>query len=181
MRELVQVYGACNWSKIASNLPGRNSKSCRLRWTNQLRDGLKRDPFTSEEDAMLRKVRLMGCALNLWARACDRGDDSAPLGARDAIMPHDADPHRPCLCRALPLCRRTRAWATSGRRLPKTCPAAATMPSRTAGTRSRSRSTARMTTAGAALRGAWRFVGAPACDVAGCAAGAVTVVQQQCF
>jgi len=34
--ELVAKYGPGNWSKIASGVPGRSGKSCRLRWHNQL-------------------------------------------------------------------------------------------------------------------------------------------------
>ena len=46
LSRLVAQFGARNWGMIARGVPGRSSKSCRLRWCNQLDPCLKRKPFT---------------------------------------------------------------------------------------------------------------------------------------
>lgn len=46
LSRLVAQFGARNWGMIAQGVPGRSSKSCRLRWCNQLDPCLKRMPFT---------------------------------------------------------------------------------------------------------------------------------------
>jgi len=40
--KVVNKYGAKKWSKVASEVPGRNGKSCRLRWCNQLSPRINR-------------------------------------------------------------------------------------------------------------------------------------------
>ncbi|WIA16713.1 hypothetical protein OEZ85_013368 [Tetradesmus obliquus] len=66
LRELVAKHGAQNWSAIAKALPGRNGKSCRLRWVNQLRDDIKTESFSEEEDRILLEAhRLYG---NRWTQ-----------------------------------------------------------------------------------------------------------------
>eukprot|EP01024_Parvocaulis_polyphysoides_P043864 TRINITY_DN4025_c1_g1_i6.p1 TRINITY_DN4025_c1_g1~~TRINITY_DN4025_c1_g1_i6.p1 ORF type:complete len:632 (-),score=54.76 TRINITY_DN4025_c1_g1_i6:1335-3179(-) len=50
LKRLVHKYGARNWSKIASQIPPRTGKSCRLRWVNQLKENIKKGPFTPQED-----------------------------------------------------------------------------------------------------------------------------------
>ncbi|RMZ57669.1 hypothetical protein APUTEX25_001869 [Auxenochlorella protothecoides] len=48
---MVETYGPQNWSLIAKSLgSGRNGKSCRLRWFNQLDPNLKKEAFTQEEE-----------------------------------------------------------------------------------------------------------------------------------
>ncbi|KIY92668.1 Transcription factor MYB44, partial [Monoraphidium neglectum] len=48
--ELVHRYGAQNWTVIASHMGnGRNGKSCRLRWFNQLDPRVNKEPFTEDE------------------------------------------------------------------------------------------------------------------------------------
>lgn len=59
LRELVNKHGAQNWSLIAKALPGRNGKSCRLRWVNQLRDDIKTESFSEEEDRILLEAHKM--------------------------------------------------------------------------------------------------------------------------
>lgn len=46
LSNLVEKFGARNWSLLARSVPGRTGKSCRLRWCNQLDPSLKRNPFT---------------------------------------------------------------------------------------------------------------------------------------
>ncbi|CAN6301629.1 unnamed protein product [Urochloa humidicola] len=54
LREQVRVYGPQNWAAISEALPGRNPKSCRLRWCQHLTPGVDAaTPFSNEEDAMI--------------------------------------------------------------------------------------------------------------------------------
>ncbi|WOH12443.1 hypothetical protein DCAR_0831947 [Daucus carota subsp. sativus] len=53
LTDLVTKFGPRNWSVLAQGVPGRSGKSCRLRWCNQLDPGLKRIPFTEEEDQLI--------------------------------------------------------------------------------------------------------------------------------
>lgn len=66
LREQIQkLEGPGNWTAIAEALPGRSSKSCRLRWCNQLNPMVKRGPFTEDEDrAILVAHAIHG---NKWA------------------------------------------------------------------------------------------------------------------
>ena len=65
LHELVKKHGARNWSLIAEGIRGRTSKSCRLRWCNQLSPDVSRDPFTEEEDLKIMSLhQKMG---NKWA------------------------------------------------------------------------------------------------------------------
>ncbi|KAK2079349.1 hypothetical protein QBZ16_003040 [Prototheca wickerhamii] len=64
--QLVETYGAQNWSLIAKTLgSGRNGKSCRLRWFNQLNPSLRKEAFTPEEEDEI--VRLHSEFGNRWA------------------------------------------------------------------------------------------------------------------
>ncbi|KAE8665857.1 MYB306 protein [Hibiscus syriacus] len=47
----IQEHGPGNWRSIPTNTGLlRCSKSCRLRWTNYLRPGIKRGSFTEQEE-----------------------------------------------------------------------------------------------------------------------------------
>ncbi|KAG2542255.1 transcription factor CSA-like [Panicum virgatum] len=51
LREQVRAHGPQNWAAISAALPGRNPKSCRLRWCQHLTPGVDAvRPFTPEED-----------------------------------------------------------------------------------------------------------------------------------
>ena len=66
MREQIQrLGGPGNWTAIAERLPGRSSKSCRLRWCNQLNPTVKRGPFTPEEDSQILQAHSVHG--NKWA------------------------------------------------------------------------------------------------------------------
>lgn len=56
LRSLIAEYGPKNWSIIANGIEGRNGKSCRLRWCNQLDPSVKRGPFSQWEDAVILKA-----------------------------------------------------------------------------------------------------------------------------
>ena len=62
----METYGPQNWSLVAKTLgTGRNGKSCRLRWFNQLDPNLRKDPFSAEEEALIiAKHQELG---NRWA------------------------------------------------------------------------------------------------------------------
>lgn len=53
LSNLVEKFGARNWSLIARGINGRSGKSCRLRWCNQLAPHVKRKPFSEEEDQII--------------------------------------------------------------------------------------------------------------------------------
>mmetsp|Transcript_15718 Transcript_15718/g.49385 ORF Transcript_15718/g.49385 Transcript_15718/m.49385 type:complete len:368 (+) Transcript_15718:152-1255(+) len=65
LRFLILTHGARNWSLIAKSFPGRSSKSCRLRWCNQLNPVVNKDPFTHEED--MKILELHGEHGRKWA------------------------------------------------------------------------------------------------------------------
>jgi len=51
--ELVPLYGAKNWKRIADNIKGRSPIQCLHRWTKILQPGLVKGPWTIEEDRKL--------------------------------------------------------------------------------------------------------------------------------
>ncbi|KAL6580206.1 Myb-like DNA-binding domain [Orobanche minor] len=62
----IQEHGPGNWRSVPSNTGLlRCSKSCRLRWTNYLRPGIKRGNFTEREEKMI--VHLQALLGNRWA------------------------------------------------------------------------------------------------------------------
>ena len=65
LRALILEHGPKNWSLIASGIRGRSGKSCRLRWCNQLDPSVKKDPFSSWEDAVI--IRAHQRHGNKWA------------------------------------------------------------------------------------------------------------------
>ncbi|CAN7003765.1 unnamed protein product [Brassica oleracea var. botrytis] len=62
----IQEHGPGNWRAVPT-ITGllRCSKSCRLRWTNYLRPGIKRGNFTEHEEKMI--VHLQALLGNRWA------------------------------------------------------------------------------------------------------------------
>ncbi|XP_059444427.1 myb-related protein 306-like [Corylus avellana] len=62
----IQEHGPGNWRAVPANTGLlRCSKSCRLRWTNYLRPGIKRGNFTDHEEKMI--VHLQALLGNRWA------------------------------------------------------------------------------------------------------------------
>ncbi|CAN4081671.1 unnamed protein product [Withania somnifera] len=62
----VQEYGPGNWRAIPTKTGlHRCSKSCRLRWTNYLRPGIKRGNFTDQEEKII--IQLQALLGNKWA------------------------------------------------------------------------------------------------------------------
>ncbi|CAN6284555.1 unnamed protein product [Urochloa humidicola] len=62
----IQEHGPGNWRAVPSNTGlSRCSKSCRLRWTNYLRPGIRRGGFSDAEDRLIAHLQaLLG---NRWA------------------------------------------------------------------------------------------------------------------
>ncbi|KAJ6423574.1 hypothetical protein OIU84_024529 [Salix udensis] len=62
----IQEHGPGNWRAVPTNTGLlRCSKSCRLRWTNYLRPGIKRGNFTHHEEKMI--IHLQALLGNRWA------------------------------------------------------------------------------------------------------------------
>ncbi|XP_076954036.1 myb-related protein 306-like [Bidens hawaiensis] len=62
----IQEHGPGNWKSVPTNTGLlRCSKSCRLRWTNYLRPGIKRGNFTDQEEKMI--IHLQALLGNRWA------------------------------------------------------------------------------------------------------------------
>ncbi|KAL3624175.1 hypothetical protein CASFOL_032991 [Castilleja foliolosa] len=62
----VQENGPGNWRAVPNTTGLRRcSKSCRLRWTNYLRPGIKRGSFTDQEEKMI--IQLQALLGNKWA------------------------------------------------------------------------------------------------------------------
>ncbi|XP_057506455.1 transcription factor MYB60-like [Actinidia eriantha] len=62
----IQEHGPGNWRSVPTNTGLlRCSKSCRLRWTNYLRPGIKRGNFTPHEEGMI--IQLQALLGNKWA------------------------------------------------------------------------------------------------------------------
>ncbi|CAI9787466.1 unnamed protein product [Fraxinus pennsylvanica] len=62
----IQEHGPGNWRAVPTNTGLlRCSKSCRLRWINYLRPGIKRGNFTTHEEGMI--IHLQALLGNKWA------------------------------------------------------------------------------------------------------------------
>ncbi|GAB9464690.1 Myb-like dna-binding protein [Globisporangium polare] len=55
MTKLVQKYGTRHWTIIGTKLPGRNGKQCRERWHNQLDPAIRKEPWSENEERILRE------------------------------------------------------------------------------------------------------------------------------
>ncbi|POM64227.1 Myb-like DNA-binding protein [Phytophthora palmivora] len=55
MLKLVQKYGTRHWTVIGTKLPGRNGKQCRERWHNQLDPAIRKEPWTPDEEHILKE------------------------------------------------------------------------------------------------------------------------------
>ncbi|KAJ3700047.1 hypothetical protein LUZ61_003752 [Rhynchospora tenuis] len=62
----IQEHGPGNWRAVPAKTGlQRCSKSCRLRWTNYLRPGIKRGNFTDQEEKLI--IHLQALLGNRWA------------------------------------------------------------------------------------------------------------------
>jgi hypothetical protein len=68
--ELVNTHGTKNWKKISDNLNSRNPVQCLHRWTKILKPGLKKGPWTIEEDrSLLEWIKAEGPCK--WSQCAD--------------------------------------------------------------------------------------------------------------
>ncbi|KAJ8608513.1 hypothetical protein CTAYLR_005722 [Chrysophaeum taylorii] len=69
LREIVEMYGAKNWKRLASILGNvRSDVQCLHRWNKVLRPGLSKGPWTTEEDKIVKDMVLKHGAGNIkWS------------------------------------------------------------------------------------------------------------------
>lgn len=80
--ELVGRHGAQNWTLIARQLGGgRNGKSCRLRWFNQLDPRVNKEPFSEEEVSSNGAGRVPQCVWGGSVAPPAAGRQQAPANA----------------------------------------------------------------------------------------------------
>jgi hypothetical protein len=56
LQNAVSRYGTNNWGSVAVEIQGRSGKQCRERWAGILNPGLRREPWTREEDDLLKAL-----------------------------------------------------------------------------------------------------------------------------
>ncbi|CAJ1973290.1 unnamed protein product [Sphenostylis stenocarpa] len=67
----VTKHGTGNWNLVQKNTGlARCGKSCRLRWTNHLRPGLRRGPFSEEEQSKV--IELHALWGNKWSKIAEK-------------------------------------------------------------------------------------------------------------
>lgn len=65
LKELVEKIGSKHWSRIATEMQGRNGKQCRERWINHLKPDILKEPWSrQEEEVLLRAYEEIG---SKWA------------------------------------------------------------------------------------------------------------------
>nr|QSD99564.1 MYB family transcription factor [Melilotus albus] len=68
--QLVGDYGLNKWSEIAKSMKGRIGKQCRERWYNHLRQDIKKESWSEEEDKVFIEAhKIVG---NRWAEIASR-------------------------------------------------------------------------------------------------------------
>ncbi len=70
LKNLIEIYTRdgkeISWVNISKNIPGKNPKQCRERWTNNLNPNIKRKEWTEEEDNIIKiEVNKIG---NKWTQ-----------------------------------------------------------------------------------------------------------------
>ncbi|XP_059670695.1 MYB-like transcription factor EOBII [Cornus florida] len=66
LTEFISIHGEGRWSSVARSTGlNRNGKSCRLRWVNYLRPGLKRGQLTPQEEGII--IELHALWGNKWS------------------------------------------------------------------------------------------------------------------
>jgi hypothetical protein len=53
LREVVERCGSNDWAEVARQMPPRNARQCRERWTNYLNPTLQKLSWTTEEEILL--------------------------------------------------------------------------------------------------------------------------------
>ena len=55
LKGVVALLGEADWERVAKQMPGRNPRQCRERWTNYLSPNVNNAPWTADEDELLRE------------------------------------------------------------------------------------------------------------------------------
>ncbi|KAJ8083689.1 hypothetical protein PM082_002455 [Marasmius tenuissimus] len=90
LRAAVGIHGAHdNWKAVATQVPGRNNKSCRKRWLHSLSPTIKKTPWTLDEDnRLLELMAVHGQKWSLIARQIPgRTDDACSKRYNEALDP----------------------------------------------------------------------------------------------
>mmetsp|Transcript_5518 Transcript_5518/g.10368 ORF Transcript_5518/g.10368 Transcript_5518/m.10368 type:complete len:510 (+) Transcript_5518:274-1803(+) len=58
LRRSVELNGEKNWKRISESVPGRNHTQCLQRWSKVLAPGIKKGPWSPEEDQILLDLAL---------------------------------------------------------------------------------------------------------------------------
>ena len=53
LKQLIEEYGVDNWTEIAAHMKNRSVRQCRERWNNNLSQGISKEKWTKEEDALI--------------------------------------------------------------------------------------------------------------------------------
>lgn len=78
LAELVAAYGNTKWTQVCQMLPGRTAKQCRERWKNHLSPGVKKGPWSREEDLIIvMMMTRVGLSWTRIARVLDGRTDAA--------------------------------------------------------------------------------------------------------
>lgn len=64
------ITASKTWSRVAAQLTNRTGKQCRERYLNQLKPGIRRDPWSQEEERILREVHAQ--IGNKWVAIANR-------------------------------------------------------------------------------------------------------------
>lgn len=84
LRELVAAHGARSWNNIASQIPGRNAKQCRERWSTYCDPEFTRDKWTPQEEQQLMQLhRTYG---NRWSAFSKYLNNRSPVAIRNRWM-----------------------------------------------------------------------------------------------
>ena len=66
LKQLVLKLGTKNWKKVAKQMPNRTTRQCREHWNYYLNPNINKDPWTSEEEALL--LEKQGEFGNKWSQ-----------------------------------------------------------------------------------------------------------------
>lgn len=78
LKELVYMYGENMWEVVAKNMPQRNARQVRDRWTNFLSPKITKEPWNRmEDDLLIRKINEFGTKWVLISQFFPHRSDTA--------------------------------------------------------------------------------------------------------
>jgi hypothetical protein len=57
LAKLVETFGEKDWCMVASVIVGRTPRQCRERFKNHVKEGIRKGPWSNEEDAAILQVQ----------------------------------------------------------------------------------------------------------------------------